>query len=94
MKTRTMTKMDRERFENLRALGIVCGILSLLFGTLIILLVFVEPTETCLEWTENYNLDAEVCWGYGEDEREFAPANEELTKTEFEEIVTRYYENR
>jgi hypothetical protein len=92
MKTRT--KMDRARFENLRALGICFGIVGLFLGTLIILLVYVQPTETCLEWTENYDLDAEVCWGYGENEREFAPANEELTMTEFEEIVTRFYENR
>lgn len=90
----TRTKMSRERFENLRAIGIVCGILGLFFGTLIILLVYVEPTQTCLEWTENYRIDAEVCWGYGETEREFAPANEELTRDEFEEVVTRFYENR
>lgn len=87
-------KMDRERFENIRAGLIVFGIVTTFLIGLMFMLIYIQPTQTCLEWAHDRDLNAEVCWGYGEDEREFAPANKEITEAKFEEIVTRFYENR
>lgn len=80
--------------NNIRAALVVLGVVAALIGGSTAIILNVDHRQTCLQWTENYRLDAEVCWGYGEDEREFAPANEKITEAEFEEIVTRFYENR
>lgn len=86
-----MNKTTRREINGLYVAATICFVFIL---GIIAMVIFVKPTNSCLEWAEDYDLDGEVCWGYGEDEREFAPANQELTQTEFEEIVTRFYENR
>jgi hypothetical protein len=94
MKTGTRNVRMRFSVRDVKSIIIAFCVTAAFCAALFLMVTLVKPTQTCLEWSRDYDHDPEVCWGYGENEREFAPADEELTRSEYEEIVTRFYENR